>query len=101
MPSVRVLNSDGPPSTICDAYGFRSAIDLRWYLVAVAWVTVIESLSSAGAGSSTVSVDGSLDSRAASTSAVLLAVDVLSTSTDSRVPLYSGMIVMAPFCTCG
>ena len=70
-------------------------------MAAVAAVTVTESLSWAEAGLSTVSVDGSLAASAASTSAVVFAVDVLSTSTVSRVPLYSGMIVMAPFSTCG
>ena len=75
MPSERVLNSGGPPSTMLLAYGLRSAIDLRWYLAAVAWVTVIESLSWAGAGFSTVSVDGSLAASAASTSAVVFAVE--------------------------
>ena len=70
-------------------------------MLAVAWVTVIESLSWAGAELSTVSVDGSLAARAASTSVVVLAVEVLSTSTVSRVPLYSGMMSMAPFSTCG
>ena len=74
---------------------------LRWYLAAVAAVTVTESLSWAGAGLSTVSVDGSLAASAASTSAVVFAVEVGSASTVSRVPLYSGMIVMAPFLTCG
>jgi len=100
-PSVRVLNSGGPPSVSWEAAGPRSAMDLRWYLAAVAWVTVIASLSWAGAGLSTVRAAGSLAARAASTSAVLLAVDVLSTSTLSRVPLYSGMMVRAPFSTCG
>ena len=70
-------------------------------MAAVAAVTVIESLSWAGAGFSTVSVDGSLAASAASTSAVVFAVEVGSASTVSRVPLYSGMIVMAPFSTCG
>ena len=83
------------------AYGFRSAIDFRWSLFAVAWVTVIESLSCAGAGLSTWSVDGSFAASAASTSAVVFAVDVLSTSTVRRVPLYSGMIEIVPFSTCG
>ena len=70
-------------------------------MAAVAAVTVIESLSWAVAGFSTSSVDGSPEARAASTSAVVLAVEVLSTSTVSRVPLYSGMIEMAPFSICG
>ena len=70
-------------------------------MAAVAWVTVTESLSWAVAGLSTVSVDGSLAASAASTAAVVFAVDVLSTSTLSRVPLYSGMIEIAPFSTCG
>ena len=64
-------------------------------------MTVIESLSCAGAGLSTVSVDGSLAASAASTAAVVFAVEVLSTSTVSSVPLYSGMIEMVPFSTCG
>ena len=76
-------------------------MDLSLYLAAVAWVTVIESLSSAGAGFSTVREDGNLAARTASTSAVVFAADVLSISTVSRVPLYSGIIVMAPFSTCG
>ena len=76
-------------------------MDLSLYLAAVAWVTVIESLSWAEAGFSTVRLAGSLAASAASTSAVLFAVEVLSTSTDSRVPLYSGRMVTVPFSTCG
>src|SRR5580698_9062606 len=101
MPSGRVLNSDGAPSTQPLAYGFRSAIDFRWYLAAVAAVTVTESESWAGAGLRISSEDGSLAVSAASTAAVVLAVEVLSTSTESSSPLYSGKMVIAPLTTCG
>src|SRR5579859_1224858 len=101
MPSGRVLNSDGAPSTQPLAYGLRSAIDLGWYLDAVAAVTVIESESWAGAGLRIVSVDGSLAISAASTAAVVLAVEVGSTSADSSSPLYSGKIVIEPLAICG
>src|ERR1700759_5299515 len=101
MPSERVFHSGGPPSTILLAYGLRSAMVLRWYFAAVAAVTVTESLSWAGAELSTVSDDGSLAASAALTCAVVFALEVLSTSTASRLPLYSGMIEMAPFSTCG
>src|SRR5271167_1475441 len=101
MPSARVLNSDGAPSTQPLAYGLRSAIDLRWYLAAVAAVTVIESASWAGAGLRISSEDGSLAVSAASTAAVVLAVEVLSTSPESSAPLYSGKMVIAPLTACG
>ena len=87
--------------TMLAAYGFRSAIDFRWYLAAVAWVTVTESLSVAEAGLSTSSEDGSLAASAASTSVVVFAVLDGSTATESRVPLYSGMIEIVPFWICG
>src|SRR5277367_6552879 len=96
MPSGRVVNSDGAPSTQLLAYGLRSAIDFRWYLAAVAAVTVIASESWAGAGIRISSEDGSLAVRAASSSAVVFAVEVLSTSPESSAPLYSGKMVIAP-----
>src|SRR5579875_3865617 len=101
IPSARVLNSGGPPMTKFFATDDRSEIDFRWYLLAVAWVTVIESLSCAGAGLRISSELGSLDFSAASTSAVLAAVLFGSTEVVSRAPLYSGMIVIAPLATCG
>ena len=69
--------------------------------MAVAWVTVIESLSCAGAELRISTELGSLAFSAAFTSAVLVAVLVLSTNVVSRAPLYSGMIVMAPLTTSG
>ncbi len=70
-PSGRDLNSDGAPKVQLAAYGLRSAIVLRWYLAAVAAVTVTESESWAGAGLRISSEDGSLAVRAASTAAVV------------------------------
>src|ERR1700722_12248153 len=96
MPSGRVVNSGGAPSTQPLASGLRSAIDLRWYLAAVAAVTVRASESWAGAGLRISSEDGSLAGRAAPPSAVVLSLDVLSTSPESSAPLYSGKMVIAP-----
>src|SRR3984957_3564896 len=101
MPAGRVLNPDGAPSTQPLASGLRSAIDLRWYLAAVAAVTVIASESWAGAGLRISSVDGSLAVRAAPPAAVVLAVEVGSTSPESSAPFYSGKMVIAPLATCG
>ena len=83
------------------AYGDRSEMDVRWYLVAVAWVTVMESLSSADEELRISSELGSLAFSAALTSSVLAAVLVGSTDVVSRAPLYSGMIVIAPFSISG
>ncbi len=79
------------------ASGLSCAIELRWYLVANAWVTVTESLSWAGDGLRICSDAGSLALSCASTWAVVAAVLDGSTAEASRAPLYSGMIVMAPF----
>ena len=87
--------------TMFFANGLRSAIDFRWYLFAVAWVTVTESLSWADEGLRISSVDGSLAVSAASTSAVVAAVLLVSTDVVSRAPLYSGMMVIAPLSICG
>src|ERR1700722_4575076 len=100
-PSVRVLNSGGAPSTQPLAYFLRSAIVLRWYLAAVAAVTVIESESWAGAGVRISRLDGSLAVSAASTASVVLAVEDGLTSPESSAPLYSGKMVIAPLTTCG
>src|ERR1700743_314767 len=96
MPSARVWNSDGPPMTQVLATEDRSEIDVRWYLAALAWVTVIESLSCAAEEFRISTELGSLAVSAASTSAVLVAVPVLSTDVVSSAPLYSGMIEIAP-----
>src|SRR5258708_891493 len=56
------------------AYGFRSAIDFRWYFAAVAAVTVTESLSCAYAGGSTSSVDGRFVASAAAAIPLVAAV---------------------------
>ena len=101
MQSARVLNSGGPPKVMVCAMGFRSAIDFRWCLAANACVTVTESASWAEDGLSISSVLGSLALRAASTWAVVAAVLVGSTEVVSSAPLYSGMIVTAPFLICG
>src|SRR3984957_20236113 len=101
MPSGRVVNSDGAPSTQVLAYGLRSAIDFRWYLAAVAAVTVIASESWAGAGLRISSVDGSLAVRAPSTAAVVLAGGGGGTPPESSAPLSSGKMVIAPLATCG
>ena len=54
MPCGRPLNSGGAVSVRSLATALRSAIDFSLYLSAVAWVTTIESLSSAADLSSTV-----------------------------------------------
>src|SRR3954451_545687 len=48
-PSARVLNCAGAPRVSLDAWSLRSAIACRWYLLVVDLVTVIVSLSCAGA----------------------------------------------------
>src|ERR1700687_4045579 len=101
MPSARVGNSGGPPMTKYFATGERSEIEVRGYLVAVAWVTVIESLSCAGAEFRISTELGSLAFSSAFTSAVLAAVLFGFTDVVSRAPLYSGMIVIAPLTTSG
>jgi hypothetical protein len=73
------LNSGGAPKTMLAASGLSCAIELRWCLAANACVTVTESLSWA----------------------VVTAVPDGSTTVVSRAPLYSGMIVMAPFLISG
>jgi hypothetical protein len=67
----------------------------------VAWVTVTESLSWADEELRISSDEGSLDFRAASTSAVVAAVLLVSTDVVSSAPLYSGMILIVPFWICG
>ena len=101
MPSARVLNSGGPPKTKSFATGARSAIDVRWYLVAVAWVTVTESLSCADEELRISTELGSLAFSSALTASVLAAVLFGSTDVVSRAPLYSGMTVIAPLTTSG
>src|ERR1700749_4968772 len=101
MPSARVLNSDGPPMTQPFATEDRSEMDFRWYLVALAWVTVIESLSCAAEEFRISAVLGSLALRAAFTAAVLAALLVVSTDVVSSAPLYSGMIEIAPLVSSG
>ena len=76
-------------------------MDFRWYLAALAWVMVIESLSCAAEEFRIFTELGSLALRAALTSAVLAAVLVLSTDVVSSAPLYSGMIEIAPLTTSG
>ena len=87
--------------TMFFANGLRSEMDFRWSLFAVAWVTVTESLSWADEGSRISSVEGSLAFSAASTSAVVAAVLLVSTDVVSRAPLYSGMMLIAPLVICG
>src|SRR6266498_967106 len=101
MPSARVLNSDGPPMTRLFARGARSEIAFRWYLAAVAEVTVTESLSCADAELRISSEDGSFAFRSALTSAVVAAVLFLSTEVVSSAPLYSGRMLIAPETICG
>jgi len=69
--------------------------------VARAWVTVTESLSWAEEGVRISSVEGSLAVSAASTSAVVAAVLLVSTDVVRSAPLYSGMMLIAPFWICG
>ena len=70
-------------------------------LAAVAWVTVTESLSWADEGLRISSVEGSLALSAESTSAVVAAVLLVFTDVVSSAPLYSGMMLIAPFWICG
>ena len=67
----------------------------------MAWVTVTESLSWAEEGLRISSVEGSLAVSAASTCAVVAAVLLVSTDVVSSAPLYSGMMLIAPFSICG
>ena len=62
-------------------------MDVRWYLVAVAWVTVIESLSCAGAELRISTELGSLAFSSAFTASVLVAVLFGFTDVVSRAPL--------------
>ena len=64
----RALNSGGPPIVHWLATLDRSAIDVRPYWSAFAFVTFSESLSSAAAGSRISSDDGSFAVNAASVS---------------------------------
>src|SRR5215469_5613510 len=99
MQSERVLHSDGPPKTIVCASGLRSPIELRWWALANACVTVTESLSVAAEEFRISRVDGRPDLSAALTSLVVAAVLVGSTDTVSSAPLYSGMMLIAPVLT--
>ena len=76
-------------------------MDVRWSLVAVAWVTVTESLSCAEDGLRISIVDGSFALSALSTSVVVAAVLLVSTDVVSSAPLYSGMMLIAPLLTSG
>ena len=83
------------------ATGLRSAIEVRWYFFAVAWVTVTESLSCAEEELRISTDEGSLALSAAFTSAVVAAVLLVSTDVVSSAPLYSGMMLTAPLTTSG
>src|SRR5664279_5583273 len=96
MPSGRVLNPAGAPNVNLLATDFRSAIEVRWYFAAVALVTVIVSLSWAGAYfSATRPCADTTVCRAANTPAGVFAVALL--SRNGRIePLYSGIAPIEP-----
>ena len=77
-------------------------MDVRWYFFAVAWVTVTESLSWADGGIEDLQrrrqlgLQGRVHLRRWSRPCCSVSTDVVSSA-----PLYSGMMLIAPFSICG
>src|SRR6478672_2240358 len=97
MPSGRVLNCAGAPKVRFFATDFRSPIDFRWYLFAVAWVTVIVSLSCAAEYLLTPNplFAATVSSCEYTSSGVFALVDL--PSRNGRIePVYSGTAVIEP-----
>ncbi len=98
-PWCRAWNSGEPPMTRSLAASLRSAMEdfsVRPYFFAVVALTVTESLSSAGAGSSSVSPESSLAAMAAVVASTVFGA-ALESRYASSAPLYSGSTVIEPF----